>query len=112
MEKITTEYNINGEIEYDDDNWTDFIEDIATMMRQVDKNNNNKWLIEGKNMGWQNRSGSKLVDTDDALTLIRAITPNAECTYKATYDSPKFFEIILSHHDSPTGEFYKVSERK
>lgn len=112
METITAEYNSQAEIDdeqLDRDNWESFIKTMNTIMRKIDTDELNSWILKCDNIGWQNRSGYKVVEASDALSLILEMTPTTECRYKVTYDSPEYFEIIMYHHDSPTGENYKVS---
>ena len=73
--------------------------------------NNEFWLVEGTNMGWQNRSGYKYVKTDNAKELLQAILPDTNCTIYV-YEHYKGFKIKISHHDSPMGEWYIVKPIK
>ena len=64
--------------------------------------------IGASNLGWQKTSGEKTICFEDAGDFINEIFPKTDLTIRA-----KFFkdqaEFVVSHHDAPTGEFYKVS---
>jgi hypothetical protein len=64
--------------------------------------------VTGTNMGWRNRSGYKTFDLNDPKQIFTEIAPECDLTFYIKKISPEKYEIKLSHHDSPTGEFYNV----
>ena len=66
--------------------------------------------VEGSNMGWRNRSGYKEFTINKPIDVFREIAPeNCELTYKIEKLSENKYDIIISHHDSPTGEYYELT---
>lgn len=67
----------------------------------------NSWVfIGGKNMGWQNLSGYTLVDVDDFD--YKSVAIDGDFTQRWRFNSDNTVTVMLSHHDSPTGETYEV----
>lgn len=86
--------------------WESFIEYLTELMSEV-KNYSGYWMVNGKNMGWRNRTGQKLVEAEDGKKLISEILPEVQFTLRGK----KYYnriELVVSHHDSPTGETYIV----
>lgn len=81
------------------------------------------FYAEGRNMGWQHRSGYRYFSLYNkqgqvkrnarAVLLLRAILPDTDCHWTVTLVKPDdgrqpFLHLKVSHHDAPTGEFYDV----
>ena len=82
--------------------WDDIIDCLQEIMN--DFNPQGHWHIEGRNMGWQNRSGTKDFYCDDAKDFIKSIFPDtSEFSFTLTVEADHLF-IRISHHDAPTGE--------
>lgn len=66
--------------------------------------------IEGRNLGWRNLTGYRVMSRDDFLdNPHEAIAPErTEWTQRWTI-GPDGVECMQSHHDSPTGEYITVS---
>ena len=64
--------------------------------------------VEGKNMGWRNRTGHKEFELTKTEDIFREIAPECDLTYYITKEKENEYEVRISHHDSPTGEFYKL----
>lgn len=70
------------------------------------------WKISGEKMGWRNLSGEKFVRISGGQDLVDAIAPKNTQYNLYIYMKKKnsnSFEIKLSHHDSPMGEFYTAA---
>ena len=65
-------------------------------------------FVEGKNMGWRNRTGHKTFEMEFADDVFRKIAPECELTYYITKRKENEYEIKISHHDSPMGEYYNI----
>jgi hypothetical protein len=64
--------------------------------------------VEGRNMGWRNLDGWKEFDLKDPVDIFREIAPECNLTYYITKEKEGEYEVRISHHDSPMGEFYKI----
>lgn len=65
--------------------------------------------VEGKNMGWRNRTGYKEFTINKAIDMFREIAPeNCDLTYKMEKVKEGEYEVRISHHDSPMGEYYNL----
>ena len=64
--------------------------------------------VEGKNMGWRNRTGHKEFELTKTEDIFREIAPECDLTYYITKEKENEYEVRISHHDSPMGEFYKL----
>ena len=64
--------------------------------------------VEGRNMGWRNRSGHKEFTLNRGEDIFREIAPECDLTYYITKEKEGEYEVRISHHDSPMGEFYKL----
>ncbi len=63
------------------------------------------WAIRGREMGWRKLEGGKLAKCKNGHELLDAILPKTDCTIRV-YRHKKGLELIVSHHDAPTGELY------
>tara|TARA_R110000751_G_scaffold115549_1_gene214961 strand:- start:10716 stop:11174 length:459 start_codon:yes stop_codon:yes gene_type:complete len=64
--------------------------------------------VEGSNMGWRNRSGEKTFTINDPIDMFREIVPECELTYIIEKVKKGEYEVRISHHDSPMGEYYNI----
>jgi len=64
--------------------------------------------VEGRNMGWRNRSGHKCFTINKPLDLFKEIAPECELTYEMEKVTDKEYEVRIAHHDSPMGEYYNL----
>ena len=64
--------------------------------------------VEGRNMGWRNRTGHKEFTINDTIDVFREIAPECDLTYKMEKVKDGEYEVRISHHDSPMGEYYKL----
>ena len=67
-----------------------------------------KAYVEGRKMGWRNLNGEKYFTIKKPIDMFREIAPNCDLTYKMEKVKEGEYEVRISHHDSPTGEFYKI----
>lgn len=64
--------------------------------------------VEGSNMGWRNRTGHKEFTINETIDMFREIAPECDLTYKMEKVKEGEYEVRISHHDSPTGEYYNI----
>ena len=64
--------------------------------------------VEGRKMGWRNRSGEKTFTINKTIDIFREIAPECDLTYKMEKVKEGEYEVRISHHDSPTGEYYNI----
>ncbi len=64
--------------------------------------------VEGRNMGWRNRTGYKEFTINKPLDLFNEIIPECDLTYEMEKVNDKEYEVRVAHHDSPTGEYYNL----
>jgi len=64
--------------------------------------------VSGSSIGWRNQSGERILEAGNPRDLIRSITPDREFRIEAFQYNENSLEIKVYHHDSPTGELYKV----
>tara|TARA_B100000424_G_scaffold268755_1_gene264188 strand:+ start:1218 stop:1682 length:465 start_codon:yes stop_codon:yes gene_type:complete len=64
--------------------------------------------VEGRNMGWRNRTGHKEFTINETIDVFREIAPECDLTYKMEKVKEGEYEVRISHHDSPTGEYYNL----
>jgi len=92
-----------------EDHYRDFENDMDYFHKYVGK----EVFIEGRNMGWQNRSGDGTITLSESMDLFNDITPKATdftyYIYKLSSDSDNVYRVTISHHDSPTGESYTIT---
>lgn len=88
--------------------WEAFEEELNNIVCDMEsKADSNMYLIEGRNIGWRNREGYKVVKLETGRDLLDAVTPKSEYTLEV-FEEKKGISIRLYHHDSPTGESYTV----
>tara|TARA_R110002012_G_scaffold272651_1_gene458267 strand:- start:772 stop:1236 length:465 start_codon:yes stop_codon:yes gene_type:complete len=64
--------------------------------------------VEGRNIGWRNRSGYKEFELIKGEDIFKEIAPECDLTYKIKKVKEKEYEVRISHHDSPMGEHYNI----
>ena len=64
--------------------------------------------VKGSNMGWRNRSGEKEFTLNEPIDMFREIAPECDLTYKMEKVKEGEYEVRISHHDSPMGEYYNI----
>ena len=64
--------------------------------------------VEGRNMGWRNLSGEKSFTINETIDVFREIAPECDLTYKMEKVKEGEYEVRISHHDSPMGEYYNL----
>lgn len=64
--------------------------------------------VEGRNMGWRNRSGHKTFTLNETMDIFREITPECDLTYSMEKVKEGEYEVRIAHHDSPMGEVYNI----
>ena len=64
--------------------------------------------VEGKNIGWRNRTGRKEFELKKGEDIFREIAPECDLSYSIRKRKENEYEINISHHDSPMGEYYKL----
>jgi hypothetical protein len=64
--------------------------------------------VEGRNMGWRNRTGHKEFTINETIDMFREIAPECDLTYKMEKVKEGEYEVRISHHDSPMGEYYNL----
>jgi len=86
--------------------WEDFIENISYQFKDyIGK----EVFVTGKNITWRNLSGQKTFTLNDPMDIFYEIAPQTELTFYLWKINNNEYEIKMSHHDSPTGEFYNIT---
>tara|TARA_R100000654_G_C2677653_1_gene126887 strand:- start:586 stop:1035 length:450 start_codon:yes stop_codon:yes gene_type:complete len=94
--------------------WGDYDKSIYWEMFEIDleeeftKQIGKEVYVEGKNMGWRNRSGEKTFTLNETIDMFREIAPKCDLTYLMTKDDNGEYEVRIAHHDSPMGETYNI----
>ena len=65
-------------------------------------------FVEGRNMGWRNRTGYKQFTLRRGEDMFYKIAPECDLTYYIEKVKDREYEVRISHHDSPTGEYYTI----
>lgn len=77
---------------------------IANLMKKTDE-----WYCEVHGFGWMNRDGHKVFKSVTGRSMIGAILPDTECSFKVYKYGRNGIAINNSHHDKPTGgEWYYI----
>ena len=87
------------------DHWDFFREDLEEEFR---KHIGKTIYVEGRNMGWRNRSGEKTFILNKTIDMFREIAPECDLTYYIEKVSNNEYSAKIAHHDSPTGEYYAI----
>lgn len=97
---------LNGDSEYWNSQWEYFTEYLTELMK-----GRTVWRDDAKEMGWTKASGYREFEADNGADLLRAISPNTDCSYRI-YKHRNGFKVILSHHDAPMGEIHIIKPIK
>ena len=83
-----------------------FIDDLDYEFK---KHIGKKVFVKGRLMTWRNLDGVAEFTLDKTEDLFYKIKPNTnQLTYKMEKTNENEYEVKISHHDSPTGEFYNI----
>jgi len=85
--------------------WDYFVDDLE---EEFKKHIGKTIYVEGRNMGWRNQTGHKEFQLEKAEDIFRKIVPKCELTYYITKEKEGEYQVKVSHHDSPTGEYYNI----
>jgi len=110
-EENVTEDDARGYAELNQELYTDhweWIEEQLTEDMESINSDHRPWCIKGEGMGWQRRSGEKVIRADGGRHLLRAILPTGDVTFTIWFDGEHFW-MTASHHDAPTGESYIIT---
>ncbi len=66
-------------------------------------------FVKGENMTWRNLEGEKTFTLNKPIDIFREIAPETDLTFYIWKTNDNEYEIKLSHHDSPTGEYYSLT---
>lgn len=100
---INSKLEINNSCE--EFEWDDAMEEFNHLLRAVSEDL--VFYIEGRKLGWRNRSGHMFVDLNSHKDFFQKVFPNTD--WSAVFELEKnTLNITLYHHDSPCGEFYTV----
>jgi hypothetical protein len=86
--------------------WEDMTECLTDALHAVAPEG--RFHVEGRNMGWQRRSGYKVFTAHDGQTFLDELLPCAECTFTIERAGDTLY-IRNAHHDAPCGEYYTVT---
>lgn len=86
--------------EYAEEAWADW--------KDLNPSSTEWYVISGKDMGWMNRSGSRIIDNYDELFDVIQVDGDWTQYWPDNASSNSELVVTLSHHDSPTGETYTV----
>ena len=99
------EEHFNNDYYIGEYHWEYFKEDLEEEFRQhIGKT----IYVEGRNIGWRNRSGHKEFELKSGKDIFREIAPECDLTYYITKEKEGEYEVRISHHDSPMGEYYNI----
>jgi len=99
------EERIFEDIDYLNSYWEDEADYLTSEINRFNPSGN--WLVKGHNIGWRNLEGYKYFSVDNGQELINKITPDTNFSFYL-YDKGDHWEMIVYHHDSPTGETYDL----
>lgn len=113
-----TPQNLKKDLEKEINNWVnqldshpafDIEEELNNLLSDPDFDGNKYWYIEGRNLGWRNRSGHKFAKISNGSEFMSEILPNTECTFYIEKNEDKTLTLYNYHHDAPTGESYTLT---
>jgi len=92
-------------IDYNYDCLCDYLTELMA------KNKHGGWVAEVRNFGWRSLNGHKYFQAMTGKSLLQAVLPRTECTFKV-YRYGKGFAINNAHHDSPSWtEWYYIEPK-
>lgn len=98
-------------LDYDGANWVyeSFLEDFDNLINTVNPGSPKVWRVNMRNFGWMHEDGGGTITADNAKSLLQAILPNTDCSFKV-YKEGRGIKINNAHHDAPTGgEMYYIT---
>ncbi len=90
-----------------DEDWALLTDSLTTVLDEI--NPDGLWYVEVENFGWRNLSGLKIFKSSHGRHFLSEILPECECTFKIFRDG-NTLTIENYHHDSPTGEWYTITQ--
>ena len=94
-----------GDYYIGEQHWEFFQEDLEEEFKQhIGKD----VYVEGRNMGWRNRTGHKEFTINKTIDMFHEIVPECDLTYKMEKVKEGEYEVRIAHHDSPMGEYYNL----
>lgn len=89
--------------------WEDFTEVFNELIKEKGTEPY-LWDISGRQLGWQNRSGSKTAQIENWSDFQEKVMPKTQDFTLYAYEGAEGgISFRVSHHDSPTGEFYEMT---
>ena len=98
--------HFNNDYYIEEYHWEYFRDDLE---EEFKKHIGKTIYVEGRNMGWRNRTGYKEFELKKGEDIFREIAPECDLTYYITKEKEGEYEVRISHHDSPMGEYYKIT---
>ena len=99
-EHFYNDYHI-GELHFED-----FDNDL---IEEFEKHIGKEVYVKGKNMTWRNLEGEKTFTLNKPIDIFREIAPETDLTFYLWKTNDNEYEIKISHHDSPMGEYYSLT---
>ena len=94
-----------GDYYIGEQHWEFFQEDLEEEFKQhIGKD----VYVEGRNMGWRNRTGHKEFTINKTIDMFHEIVPECDLTYKMEKVKEGEYEVRIAHHDSPMGAYYNL----
>ena len=104
-DKEIQDYFFSADSEEHHYHWEDFLYDLEEEFSQyIGK----VVSVEGRNMGWNNKTGYKTFQIESTEDIFRQIAPECDLTFSIDKVDNKEYEGVIAHHDSPMGENYNL----
>lgn len=90
--------------EAEDFDWIDFALDVRTQV--MNRLNTTKFFAYGLSLTWRNVAGYTEFETESASTFLFKLLPDTSEIRVEMYTTPSksVVELVMYHHDKPTGE--------
>ena len=79
------------------------------LIEEFEKHIGKDVFVKGENMTWRNLEGEKRFVLESPIDIFEQIAPETNLTFYIWKTNDNEYEIKLSHHDSPTGEYYSLT---
>ena len=79
------------------------------IIEEFEKHIGKEVYVMGKNMTWRNLEGEKTFTLNKPIDIFREIAPETDLTFYIWRTNNNEYEIKISHHDSPMGEYYYIT---
>tara|TARA_R100000995_G_C3471450_1_gene118535 strand:+ start:216 stop:683 length:468 start_codon:yes stop_codon:yes gene_type:complete len=89
-----------------DEHWEDF---TYMLEEEFTQHIGEEVIVEGTNMGWRNLNGHKEFIINKPIDVFSEISPQCDLTFRIEGLGNNKYVIRISHHDSPTGEYYELT---